>query len=138
MSDASHSASGATVCQVMVQFPPLVVRGMPTTSNLTLRQSGWRSSAYATRRLISSTVAGVFAKSVSKSMSLHPHLPIPPARANSRARGLRHESWVGVVNGGLNDWRRGATAVRSDLGVTSQQRCLTVTAADRTLRRILF
>ena len=48
MSDASHSASGATDCRLMVQLP-LLVRGMLTMSNCTSRQSGWRSSALATR-----------------------------------------------------------------------------------------
>jgi hypothetical protein len=67
ISEASHSASGATDYKLMVQLPPLPVRGMLTMSNCTLRHSGCRSSAQATRALISSRVAGVFARSVSMS-----------------------------------------------------------------------
>src|ERR1700722_4094453 len=53
-------------------------------------------------------VAGVFAKSVSKSMSLHPQLQLACPR-NCAADGSRHESWGSVVNGRLNsehcrDW----------------------------------
>ena len=42
ISEASHSASGATAFRLMVQLPPLLERGMLTMSNCTLRQSGWR------------------------------------------------------------------------------------------------
>src|SRR5664279_212834 len=70
ISEASHSASGATERRLMVQLL-LLVRGMLTMSNSTLRHNGCRSSAQATRYLISSMVAGVFANSVSKCMA-HP------------------------------------------------------------------
>src|ERR1700730_18159653 len=70
ISEASDSASEATACRLMVQLPPLLELGMLTMSNGTLRQSGWRSRAEATRFLISSRVAGVFAKNFSNSMSI--------------------------------------------------------------------
>src|SRR3974390_2040272 len=69
MSDASHTASGAMARRLIVQFPPLLERGMLMISNCTPRQRGSRSRAWATRRLISSRVAGVFANVVSKSIS---------------------------------------------------------------------
>src|SRR3954470_17188212 len=70
ISEASQSASGVTDRRLMVQLP-LLVRGMLTMSNFTPRHSGCRSSAQETRVWISSRVAGVFAKSVSKSIP-HP------------------------------------------------------------------
>src|ERR1700733_15350918 len=90
ISEASHSASGATDRRLMVQLL-LVVRGMLTISNCTLRHSGCRSRAQATRALISSMVAGVLAKSVSKSMS-HPLQP----------RFLGPDFRAALVNGALS------------------------------------
>src|SRR3954470_23139244 len=61
ISEASHSASGANERRLMVQLP-LLVEGILTTSNCTSRHNGCRSSAWPTRTLISSMLAGVFAK----------------------------------------------------------------------------
>ena len=70
MSEASHTAPGSTDLKLTVQLLPRDVRGVATISNCTLRQSGWRCSAYATRTLISASVAGVFAKGGSKPIIL--------------------------------------------------------------------
>src|ERR1700737_1080749 len=112
ISDASHSASGATDRRLMVQLPPLLVRGMLTMSNCTLRHSGCRSSAQATRALISSRVAGVFAKSDSKYMS-HPlrrRFTARPAAAATTASG--HDCRGEMVNGTL---RPKTAAARSQI-----------------------
>src|ERR1700692_1920559 len=103
MSDASHSASGATDCRLMVQLP-LLVRGMLTMSNCTLRHSGCRSRAEETRALFSWRVAGVVAKSVSKSMS-HPfNRGFWVSSAAGATNGLRYDFRAGLVNAAL---RRG-------------------------------
>src|ERR1700742_339237 len=97
MSEASHSASGATDCRVMVQLA-LRERGVETMSNCTLRHSGWRSSARATRHLISSSVAAVL---VSKSMS-HPHRwTLFGAAGAVNADSLDMIFAAGMVNGAL-------------------------------------
>src|SRR6185436_18346384 len=86
ISDASHRAPGATDFRLMVQLP-LGVRGMLTMSNSTLRQSGCRSSALATRHLISSRVAGVLTEYRSKYIWCPPVCD-RPAVAASHPQGL--------------------------------------------------
>src|SRR5450432_1465998 len=110
ISDASHSASEPTDRRLMVQLP-LLVRGMLTMSNWTLRHNGWRSRAKATRALISSMVAGVFAKSVSKSMS-HPlqRRSWIWFAAGKAMNVLGHDCWRDMVNGALRPKLEAATA----------------------------
>jgi hypothetical protein len=60
MAEASHSASGAMDCMLIVQLLPLLDLGVDTISNWTFRHNGCRSSALPTRRLISSMVAATF------------------------------------------------------------------------------
>src|ERR1700743_3273670 len=105
ISEASHTAFGATECSVTVQLD-LRERGVLTMSNCTSRQSGCRSSARATRHLISSSVASVL---LSKSIS-HPIV----------GRYWREMIFgAGMVNGALNRKARKIT----DLRVRPGRRC---------------
>src|SRR5665213_373005 len=109
ISDASHSASDSTDCRLMVQFA-FLERGMLTMSNSTLRHSGCRSSARATRHLISSSVADVFAKPVSRSMS-HPRCveAFWCGRCHRTTDGLDMIFGAGLVNGALRVKKRALT-----------------------------
>src|SRR5882757_7996571 len=97
ISEASQSASGVTDRRLMVQLP-LLVRGMLTMSNFTPRHSGCRSSAQETRAWISSRVAGVFAKSVSKSI---PHPPQCRKAGHGGGPSFRIIVGASLVNGAL-------------------------------------
>src|ERR1700721_1546594 len=127
ISDASHSASGATDCRLMVQLA-LLERGILTMSNSTLRHSGCRSSARAPRHRISSSVAEVFAKPVSVSMS---H-PLPGGRRGGTARDLGMIFGAAVVNAPL---RAKAWLGRAWLGLAWQgmRRTASGTGATTTL-----
>src|SRR5215210_3036468 len=107
MSEASHNASGATERRFTVQLPPLVARGVQTTSNCTSRHSGCRSSALPTRTLISSMLAGVFANSVSNSMARPFELRSSARLAAMAADGLRPGCWGAIVN----SWLRAGGAI---------------------------
>lgn len=69
ISEASQIALDSTDCRLTVQFPPLLVRGTVTMSNRTFRHMGCRCKALVTRHLISSSVAGVFAENLSRSIA---------------------------------------------------------------------
>ena len=69
MSEASQIALDSTDCRLTVQFLPVLVRGTLTMSNRTFLHMGCRCKALVTRHLISSSVAGVFAENLSKSIA---------------------------------------------------------------------
>src|SRR6185437_5584757 len=97
MSEASNRARGSIERRLIVQLAPRLVRGVETMSNCTLRQSGWRCSACATRVAISSSVAGVLAKNISKSIAHPLQFDAAPWRPASSG-----DSCGAMVNAALN------------------------------------